>query len=175
MTAEERIAAMAERLPSDEMWSANKLLKWMVPEFLSVLRAAEQSARREERERCEAEARHMAEENAVVLAAETEARQEAEREALKAIGERDEARRERAFYQDREKYFAALLKVTDGGQYRADWDGAVARLKDEAREAALGEVLMALQTRCITRDDVVAWARETVLSLKATAPTGGAK
>lgn len=43
------------------------------------------------------------------------------------------------FYKEREAYFARLLNVTDGGQYRADWDGALARLIRE-RDAAQAEV-----------------------------------
>jgi hypothetical protein len=48
-----------------------------------------------------------------------------------------EAAAELEFYRDREKHIAALLKVADGGQYRADWDGAVERLKREAADEAL--------------------------------------
>lgn len=39
------------------------------------------------------------------------------------------------FYKEREQHFAKLLKVTDNGQYRADWDGAIARLIRERDEA----------------------------------------
>ena len=39
------------------------------------------------------------------------------------------------FYKDREKHYAKLLDVTDGGQYRADWDGAIDRLVRERDEA----------------------------------------
>lgn len=51
---------------------------------------------------------------------------------------RDEARAEVAFYKGREEHYRKVLNVTDGGQYRADWDGAIDRLRrerDEAREA----------------------------------------
>jgi 2-polyprenyl-6-methoxyphenol hydroxylase-like FAD-dependent oxidoreductase len=41
------------------------------------------------------------------------------------------------FYREREKHIAKLLGVADGGQYRADWDGAVERLKREAADEAL--------------------------------------
>lgn len=43
------------------------------------------------------------------------------------------------FYKEREQHFAAALGVADGGTYRADWDGALARLireRDAARAAA---------------------------------------
>ncbi len=43
------------------------------------------------------------------------------------------------FYKEREKHFAKLLNVTDGGQYRADWDSAIARLVRE-RDEAVAEV-----------------------------------
>jgi len=39
-------------------------------------------------------------------------------------------------YKEREAYFARVLRVADGGQYRADWDGAienVLRDRDEAK------------------------------------------
>lgn len=39
------------------------------------------------------------------------------------------------FYRDREKHYAKLLSVTDGGQYRADWDSAIDRLVRERDEA----------------------------------------
>lgn len=43
------------------------------------------------------------------------------------------------FLEEREKHIAAVLDVADGGQYRNDWDGAVERLKRDARNAALEE------------------------------------
>lgn len=54
----------------------------------------------------------------------------------------EELRKELTFYKDREKHFASVLKVADGGQYRADWDGAILNLKDRAvaAETLLGEV-----------------------------------
>lgn len=45
-------------------------------------------------------------------------------------------RAELEHYRSRERHFARLLGVADGGQYRADWDGAVQRLVDE-RDAAV--------------------------------------
>jgi hypothetical protein len=38
-------------------------------------------------------------------------------------------------YREREEHFASVLRVTDGGQYRADWDSAIARVVAE-RDAA---------------------------------------
>jgi hypothetical protein len=41
-------------------------------------------------------------------------------------------------YREREEHFAKALRVADGGQYRADWDGAIARVIRE-RDAAAEE------------------------------------
>lgn len=43
------------------------------------------------------------------------------------------------FYTEREAFFAAALDVSDGGQYRNDWPGALERLLAE-RDALKGEV-----------------------------------
>lgn len=43
------------------------------------------------------------------------------------------------FLSEREKHIAKVLDVADGGQYRNDWDGAVARMKDSTHNAALEE------------------------------------
>jgi hypothetical protein len=56
-----------------------------------------------------------------------------------------EAAAELEFYRDREKHIAALLKVADGGQYRADWNGAVERLKREAAQRAYEDAEDVLQ------------------------------
>ena len=53
------------------------------------------------------------------------------RRAEKAEAERDALR-------DREKHFASVLSVADGGQYRNDWDAAIRRVvaeRDALREA----------------------------------------
>lgn len=55
---------------------------------------------------------------------------------------REQAERERDRYAEREKHFASVLGVADGGQYRADWDGAIRKLivraeRAEADNAAL--------------------------------------
>jgi len=42
---------------------------------------------------------------------------------------------ELAFHKDREQYFAKLLGVADGGQYRADWDGKIKNLMDDLSAA----------------------------------------
>jgi hypothetical protein len=57
-----------------------------------------------------------------------------------------EAAAELEFYRDREKHIASLLKVADGGQYRADWNGAVERLKREAADEALERAAEAART-----------------------------
>ena len=57
-------------------------------------------------------------------------------EALEARAEEAEA--ERDVLRDREKHFASVLSVADGGQYRNDWDAAIRRVvaeRDALREA----------------------------------------
>ena len=50
-------------------------------------------------------------------------------EALEARAEKAEA--ERDALRDREKHFASVLSVADGGQYRNDWDAAIRRVVAE--------------------------------------------
>jgi hypothetical protein len=52
--------------------------------------------------------------------------------------ERDEAIAERDRLREREAHFAKVLGVTDGGEYRNDWDSRIEALiaeRDAAREA----------------------------------------
>ena len=70
--------------------------------------------------------------------ADAEGREEWNRriEALEARAEKAEA--ERDVLRDREKHFASVLSVADGGQYRNDWDAAIRRVvaeRDALREA----------------------------------------
>lgn len=44
------------------------------------------------------------------------------------------------FYRDRERHYAEALRVADGGQYRADWDGAIARVLAEVRRLRRVEI-----------------------------------
>jgi chromosome segregation ATPase len=89
-------------------------------------------------------------------------------EARAALSEsergRKEAEREVERFKEREAHFAKALSVADGGQYRADWDGAIERVlreRDEAR-SALREVrdLRASAALGITTSDVLARVRE---------------
>jgi hypothetical protein len=60
------------------------------------------------------------------------------------------------FLREREKYFARVLQVADGGQYRADWDAAIADVLKE-RDAARAEVerlrVAVYGPRDMTRDE----------------------
>ncbi len=69
------------------------------------------------------------------------------------IGQRDEARAQLAQaqkeierYQERERHFAEVLRVTDGGQYRADWNSAIERVVKE-RDAAQEKLAQAERDR----------------------------
>lgn len=53
----------------------------------------------------------------------------------RAEEERDEARGERDRLREREAFFATALGVADGGQYRADWPGAMERMIHELAES----------------------------------------
>lgn len=48
-----------------------------------------------------------------------------------------ELERELDFYKERERDIAKVLDVPDGGQFRADWPGAVQRLKSQAVEEGI--------------------------------------
>lgn len=62
------------------------------------------------------------------------------------------------FLEEREKHIAAVLDVADGGQYRNDWDGAVERLKCDARNAALEEAASAIwDGTCARCREPIAW------------------
>jgi len=50
---------------------------------------------------------------------------------LRLLATIDVLKREAERYEERERHFANALKVADGGQYRADWDGAIARVISE--------------------------------------------
>lgn len=66
-------------------------------------------------------------------AAEIAAEADAEIERLTA--DLAAARAEVERYQKREAHFAKVLRVTDGGQYRADWDSAIEKVLRERDEA----------------------------------------
>jgi hypothetical protein len=51
--------------------------------------------------------------------------------AMAAETERDTLRSERDRLLKREEHFASVLRVTDSGQYRADWNSAIRRVVDE--------------------------------------------
>jgi len=64
--------------------------------------------------------------------------EKAKAEAAEATAEAARLRRELAntqetlaFYKDREDHFIRILKIADGGRYRADWAGAIHRLVEE--------------------------------------------
>lgn len=57
----------------------------------------------------------------------------------KALDECDAMRRERDRLLKREEHFASVLRVTDRGQYRADWDSAIRRVVAE-RDAMRSDV-----------------------------------
>ena len=60
------------------------------------------------------------------------------RRSPSVTGPRGEAEAERDALRDREKHFASVLSVADGGQYRNDWDAAIRRVvaeRDALREA----------------------------------------
>lgn len=48
---------------------------------------------------------------------------------------------ELSFYQDREKHFAEVLGVADGGKYRADWDAKLRRLMAQQEWVKVSERL----------------------------------
>ncbi len=50
------------------------------------------------------------------------------------------------FLSERERHIAKVLDVADSGQYRNDWDGAIARLKAAAHDAALEEAAKQAQS-----------------------------
>jgi hypothetical protein len=50
---------------------------------------------------------------------------------MAAETERDTLRSERDRLLKREEHFASVLRVTDSGQYRADWNSAIRRVVDE--------------------------------------------
>lgn len=49
-----------------------------------------------------------------------------------------EAEAQLKFYRDREEHFARVLAVSDGGQYRADWDSRIKAIIAE-RDRAIGD------------------------------------
>lgn len=49
-----------------------------------------------------------------------------------------EAEAQLKFYRDREEHFARVLMVSDGGQYRADWDSRIRAIIAE-RDRAIGD------------------------------------
>lgn len=83
-------------------------------------------------------------EAATALAESERARETLRRERNAAMNERDEARADAERYRQREQHFADALKVADGGQYRADWNGAIQRVLNE-RDAARAEVARLLR------------------------------
>jgi Fe-S cluster biogenesis protein NfuA len=104
-------------------------------------------------------------ESELAEARENERRIDREREALCQSLDAERAAHERTRdelkrMQEREAHFAKALAVADGGQYRADWDGAISRLIAErdaalAKAAAMLDVLRVLhhQDSCILREN----------------------
>jgi hypothetical protein len=82
-----------------------------------------------------------------------------------ALLELSQARGERDRLQEREKHFAKALAVADGGQYRADWDGAIARVIAE-RDAAVARAEVA-ETLLDAKRVLVSALREENARLKA--------
>lgn len=65
---------------------------------------------------------------------------------LQAAAER--ACRERDRLVEREAYFAKVLHVADGGQYRADWDGPLLKLQEQAESLAKALEFLDAQMGC---------------------------
>lgn len=57
-----------------------------------------------------------------------------------------------ARYKEREAHFAKALSVADGGQYRNDWDGAIARVIRERNEAIASPALLKEHARLVTKN-----------------------
>jgi hypothetical protein len=104
---------MAARLPDEQLQRWSRLAKVEVSRSLASAMA------------------HELREATIALVAEAIAERAAHDRTLEHLD----------FYVEREKDFAKMLPVADGGQYRADWDCAIRNLvaeRDEMREKLAG-------------------------------------
>lgn len=57
------------------------------------------------------------------------------------------------FLLDREAYFSRLFKVSDAGQYRADWDGAVRQWENGIRDDERKQCAAIAERACSVKED----------------------
>jgi hypothetical protein len=165
MTAYERATELVERLMRDQCQAQETALReWdciqcAEQRIADAIAAAETEARQEaERERDRWRTAFEAAADRA-LADHRAAESLASAQALKAIGERDEARR---------TCDSSALVINDCTARLAAAESALA----SAREQALEEAALRIETVCT---DGLLWVVKAIRSRKATAPTGGAK
>jgi histidinol phosphatase-like PHP family hydrolase len=76
--------------------------------------------------------------------------------ARATVSQLDAMRRERDRLLKREEHFASVLRVTDSGQYRADWDSAIRRVvaeRDALRAIAAGRDVLPTEAEALAHDE----------------------